>query len=101
MANQVIQIWDFPNLTTQQYDQAIASLKKAGHLPTKGRIFHVAAPKPDGGLMVVNLWESKEDFEAYRKVLEPVLTQHDFPLVQPTIYPVYNLIAERKGEKIG
>lgn len=75
-----------------QYDNAWKDMIAMGHEHPKGLLYHAGAPKPDGGLVVFDIWESEEAFREYGKVLMPLIQKHDFPLVQPKIYPVHKIV---------
>ncbi|HJZ61016.1 MAG TPA: hypothetical protein VKD47_02550 [Miltoncostaeaceae bacterium] len=55
----------FPGATLEQYDQVIKGmgLRQGGPMPDGG-ISHFVA-KTDGGFRVVDIWESKEQFERF------------------------------------
>jgi hypothetical protein len=56
---------DFPGATLAQYDEVI---KKMGFHPggpgAKGGLFHWVT-KTDGGIRVVDVWESRDQFEKF------------------------------------
>lgn len=78
-------------VTLEQYDQA-----------TK-EIFGILQPKdlPDGlwshavvqaekGIKIVDIWESKEKFEAFGAKLIPAMKHANIPKIQPKFYEVHN-----------
>lgn len=80
--------FDFPGVTSKQYDDVWTDLRAAGHANPEGLRFHVSAEKP-GGWKVVDVWESQEAFERFGQTLMPLLVKHKVPMVQPEILPVY------------
>ena len=89
---QVLVHFDFPadeNANKQNYDAVWDDLRAAGHANPKGLIFHAGAPKPGGGWIVIDVWESAEAFQEFGKVLMPIIQKHKLPEVQPNIYPAH------------
>jgi len=92
--------FDFPGVTSQQYDQlcrnlndgqpltSLADFRRAGYLV----VSHVAGPTPDGGWRVVDVWESEEALARFRQKLMPLLEQVGIPGVAPQVLPVHNLV---------
>jgi hypothetical protein len=56
-------VMDFPGGTRQQYDQVVARMHLGGLLPP-GAIHHTAGPTDDGW-RIVDVWESREQFERF------------------------------------
>jgi hypothetical protein len=82
----VIVHFDFPNGTTQeQYDRVWDDIRAAGQEHPKGLIFHAAAPKPDGGWFVADVWESEQAFANFGNFLMPLIQKSGIPMVPPTI----------------
>jgi hypothetical protein len=92
--------FDFPGVTSQQYDQlcrnlndgqpltSLADFHRAGYLI----VSHVAGPTPDGGWRVVDVWESAEALGRFRQKLMPLLEQVGIPGVAPQVLPVHNVV---------
>lgn len=92
-------IFDFPGVTSQQYDQlcrdlnqgqpmtALADVRRAGYMV----ISHAAGPTPDGW-RVVDVWESEEAIGRFRERLLPLLAQVGIPVVAPQVLPVHNVV---------
>jgi hypothetical protein len=51
----------------------------------QGLIFHTGAPNPSGGWFVVDLWESRQTFDEFTKVLMPFIEKSKMDAVQPKI----------------
>jgi hypothetical protein len=88
----LVAIFDVPGMTAEQYDQTVRELEKAGLGNPDGRLYHVAASK-DGGWLVVDVWESEEKFGGFGESLMPILQAEGVPPAEPQIYPVHNTIS--------
>jgi hypothetical protein len=51
---QVVVLFNFPDVSLQQYDAVWNDLRAAGHSHPKGLISHLGTATPDGGLLVVD-----------------------------------------------
>lgn len=91
---QVVVQFNFPNCSLQQYDNVWNDLRATGNAHPKGLVSHVGAPTPDGGLLVVDVWESEEAFNEMGKTLMPLIIKQDIQLVPPKIFPVHYLQVE-------
>jgi hypothetical protein len=78
--------------TPEKYDQAIKRLDDAGAGSPKGRSSHFAL-ESDGAILVFDIWESQEDFDAFGKTLIPILTDLGVELGAPMVASVYNEIS--------
>ena len=78
-------------MTAEQYDQVMAALEAAGAGSPAGRIHHSSFGAPDH-LMVYDVWESAEAFEAFGETLGPILAQLGVDVGEPEIMPVHNHI---------
>lgn len=86
---QVVIQFNFPNVSLQQYDKVWDDMRAAGHSHPKGLISHVGAATQDGGLFVVDVWQSQEAFDEFGKVLMPLLAKNDIPTIQPKVLQVH------------
>ena len=84
-------IFDVPGMTAAQYDNVIADLENAGAGAPAGRLYHNAASKPDGWL-VVDVWEPPAHLEQFAKMLMLALVQNGVTPPQPQVYPTHNVI---------
>jgi hypothetical protein len=75
------------DMNVRQYEQILSDLGGPG----AGCLYHVAALQPDGGMMVVDLWESQEALDEFGKRLVPILQKNGVTPQQPTIMPVHNM----------
>ncbi|MGH2837067.1 MAG: hypothetical protein ACRDJY_01820 [Thermoleophilaceae bacterium] len=63
------------NLTAEQYDSTTQKLEEAGiPFPPEGLQLHVCFGS-DGDLRVSEVWDSREQFEAFGEQLMPVLAE--------------------------
>src|ERR1700757_4164488 len=85
----VVVIFDAPGFTTAQYDQAWEDLKAAGFQHPKGLLSHAGAANPEGGMTVVDIWESAEAFAEFGKTLIPILQSTGAILTEPRIIPAH------------
>ncbi|MDQ3911455.1 MAG: hypothetical protein M3305_06760 [Actinomycetota bacterium] len=54
---------EFPGITREQYEQLSQDMELSG--PPQGELIHVRGPTPDEGWRTVEVWESREAFEAF------------------------------------
>src|SRR5437868_6025504 len=90
-------IMELPGATTEMYDQVNeeAGISQA-NLP-EGLISHNAGAT-DGGLMIVDVWESEDAFQRFaRDTIGPVLERAGVPPVEPRVLPVHNMIEKGAG----
>jgi hypothetical protein len=77
-------------LTTEKYEEATQRLEDAGVFPPDGMDYHVCFG-PDGGLRVSEIWDSREQFEAFGERLMPILAEVGIQPGEPEIYEVQNI----------
>jgi len=80
-----------PGLTTDQYDSTIATLEGQGNWPPDGLDYHVCFGD-DGSLLVSEIWDSQEQFEAFGERLMPVLEEAGIQPGEPAVFQVHNSI---------
>ncbi len=94
----VVVLFNAPGGTSAQYDKVWDGLRAAGESNPKGLISHVGAAKPDGNWFVCDIWESKEDFEEFGKVLMPIIATSGLPPAEPMVLPAhYVYIGEKEA----
>jgi hypothetical protein len=82
---------EIPGGTQAQYETVMQKLQLGGK-PPAGGLYHVAGPM-EGGWRVVDVWESKEAFEAfYNAKLKKALQETGVPPFQPKVFPVLNTL---------
>ena len=79
------------NVTTEQYDETIRRLEKVGDWPPAGLDYHVAF-KSDGKFRVSEIWDSREQFEAFGQRLMPVLNEVGIEPGEPEMLEIHNII---------
>ena len=80
------------SMTAEQYDEVHRRLEAAGSGTPRGRLHHVCYG--DGSsLRVLDVWESQEAFEAFGRMLMPILQDVGIGAVEPEIAPVHRVIA--------
>ncbi|HEY3369327.1 MAG TPA: hypothetical protein VGK10_00685 [Prolixibacteraceae bacterium] len=87
MEKQLIQ-FKFPGMTERQYDQVWDEMRRMGHNNPAGLLHHVSTFQ-NNNCMVYDVWESREAFDQFGKILMPILNKIGIPNAQPTITPVH------------
>jgi heme-degrading monooxygenase HmoA len=89
-------IQDFPDGTLDQYDRVVERMQLGGELP-EGAIFH-AAGEHEGGLRVVDVWESDEAFDAFaQSQIGPHTAAENMAEPKITRFPVHRTRDERES----
>lgn len=81
------------SMTAEKYDEAVRREEEAGiDLPPDGRDYHVCFGS-EGNLRVSEIWDSREQLEAYGERLMPILAASGIEFAgEPEIFEVHNLI---------
>ena len=79
------------NVTTEQYDETIRRLEKSGDWLPEGLEYHVAF-KSDGKFRVSEIWDSREQFDAFGEHLMPVLKDVGIEPGKPEMLEIHNII---------
>ena len=79
------------NVTTEQYDESIRRLETSGDWLPEGLEYHVAF-KSDGKFRVSEIWDSREQFNAFGERLMPVLKDVGIEPGQPEMLEIYNVL---------
>jgi hypothetical protein len=77
--------------TAQQYDEVTRRLEADGIWPPDGLEYHCAF-LVDGNLRVSEIWDSREQFDAFGQRLMPVLADVGIDPGQPEILDVYAVV---------
>ena len=81
-----------PTVTTEQYDETMRRLQESGGFPPDGLEYHVAFGS-EGDFRVSEIWDSRDQFEAFGERLMPLLTEVGIELAgEPEILDVYNIV---------
>lgn len=62
------------NMTLKQFNEIHRRLDEAGGEPNPNRIHH-SCFGDDGDLMVYDIWDSEESFQAFGEILMPILAE--------------------------
>lgn len=94
----VVAIFSSSEFNAKDFDQVWDDLRAAGQSSPKGLISHVGFPNPDGGWMVVDVWESEDAFNEFGKTLIPIIQKHGVPVPPPKVIPAhFVLVPEKEG----
>ena len=81
-----------PAVTSEQYDESVRRLEALGDWPPAGLAYHVAF-RSEGNLRVSEIWDSREEFEAFGDRLMPVLKDVGVELSgEPEMLEIHNII---------
>ncbi len=78
-------------MSAAQYDAVMEKLTAAGQAAPKGRSHH-STFGPDDHLMVYDVWDSQEAFDAFGQTLMPILAEVGIDVGQPEVMPVHNIV---------
>jgi hypothetical protein len=78
-------------MSAQQYDECVKRLKKAGAGHPRGRLYHACFGTPER-VAVFDVWTSQAAFEAFGKVLMPIMQQIGADPGEPQVMAVHNVI---------
>ena len=82
----------FPDGTLDQYDRVIEKMDLGGQTP-ENAVFHWAA-KTDDGLLVVDVWETAEAFQAFAdSKIGPITAEEGIAPPQVEHYEVHNTLS--------
>jgi len=79
------------HVTPEQYDETIRRLAKSGDWLPEGLEYHVAF-KSDGKFRVSEIWDSREQFDAFGERLMPVLKDVGIEPGKPEMLEIHNII---------
>jgi hypothetical protein len=78
------------NLTTEKYDESVRRLEEAGAWPPDGLDYHVFFG-PEGNMRVSEIWDSREQLEAFGQVLMPILAEQGMEFSSdPDIFEIHD-----------
>jgi hypothetical protein len=78
-------------LTAAQYEESIGKLEAAGQFPPDGMDYHVCFGS-EGNLKVSEIWDSKEQLEAFGERLMPVLSEVGIEPGTPEVVEIHNVV---------
>jgi hypothetical protein len=77
--------------STEQYDETIRRLQEAGDFPPDGLEYHVCF-LVDGNVRVSEIWDSREQFEAFGQRLMPILEDAGIDPGEPEMLEIHNIV---------
>jgi hypothetical protein len=80
-----------PSATIEQYDQTIQRLESGGDFPPDGLDYHVCF-QVDGNVRVSEIWDSREQFDAFGERLMPLLEEMGIDPGQPELLDIHNIV---------
>jgi hypothetical protein len=83
-------------MTLGKLEETHARLADAGAAHPPGRIHHSCFGE-DGDLMVFDIWESPEAFEAFGQTLMPILEQVGIDAGEPSVMAIHRLEQTSSG----
>jgi len=78
-------------MSTTKYDEVIRRLKAAGAGAPKGRLYHVAFGDRNE-LRVSDIWDTRENFDAFGATLMPILQELGVDPGAPEFIDAHNVI---------
>jgi len=79
------------SLTTAQYDESVRRLEATGDFPPDGMEYHVCFGT-EGNLRVSEIWDSREQLDAFGERLMPVLAEIGIEPGEPELLEVHNIV---------
>lgn len=79
-------------VSAERYDETIRRLEEAGDFPPGGMDYHVAF-LVDGSLRVSEVWDSREQWEAFGERLMPLLAEVGIEPGEPDVFEVHNIVS--------
>jgi len=79
------------DMTLEQFLEIHRRLEAAGEGRNEHRLHHSGFGE-DGHLMVYDIWDTEEAFQAFGQVLMPILAEVGVDPGEPTVMPVHTII---------
>ena len=81
------------SLTSEQYDESLRRLEEGGKFPPDGLDYHVCFGS-EGNLRVSEIWDSREQLEAFGERLMPLLADIGIQFSgEPEIFEIHNIVS--------
>jgi len=77
--------------TTEQDDETVRRLEEAGDWPPEGLEYHVCFLS-EGNIRVSEIWDSREQLDAFGERLMPVLADVGINPGEPELLEIHNII---------
>ena len=79
-------------MTAEKYDATLPQIEASGQFPPDGLEYHVAFDS-GGSFRVSEIWDSKEQFEAFGPRLMPILADAGVELAgPPEVVEIHNIV---------
>lgn len=78
-------------LTAAQYDESVRKLEAAGVFPPDGLDYHVCFGS-EGSLRVSEIWDTREQLEAFGQKLMPILAEVGIEPGEPEVVEIHNIV---------
>jgi hypothetical protein len=79
------------SMTEEQYEEAVRRIQEGGEFPPDGLDYHVCFGS-EGNLRVSEVWDSREQFEAFGERLMPVLSDVGIDPGEPELIDIHNIV---------
>lgn len=79
------------SLTAEQYDESVRRLQQEGNWPPDGLDYHVCFGS-EGNLRVSEIWDSREQLDAFGERLMPLLAAIGIDPGQPELLEIHNIV---------
>lgn len=79
------------SLTAAQYEESVRKLEDAGVFPPDGLDYHVCFGS-EGNLRVSEIWDSRDQLEAFGERLMPILAEIGIEPGEPEVIGVHNIV---------
>ena len=86
----VVVRYNLTSLTTEKYDESVQRLEAEGMWPADGQDYHVCFGS-EGNLRVSEIWDSREQLDAFGERLMPVLAEVGSP-GEPELMEIHNIV---------
>ena len=88
----LVRFTNTPGMTAEKYDEVLPRVEAAGQWPPDGLEYHVAFSS-GGSFRVSEIWDSKEQFEAFGERLMPILAEEGIELAgPPEVIEIHNVV---------
>lgn len=87
----IVVVFDVKGMFEPQYRQIMKDLDQSGEKAPDGRSGHFAS-QAEGGMVVVDVWDSPAQLERFAGVLMPILVKNGVPPPAPRVHPLLNRV---------
>ena len=88
----IVVVFDVKGMFKPQYTQIMKDLDHSGEKAPAGRANHFAS-EAEGGMVVVDVWDSPAQLERFAGVLMPILVKNGVQPPAPKIHTLLNAVA--------